>query len=148
MNGIVNDVVNGKGNETDLQFFDLTKCFDSMWLKETLNDVYDTGVKNDLLVLMYETNKKCKLAIKTPVGTTSREEIKEIVMQGGVLGSIECSLQMDALGKECVTNGENTYEYKKCLNVPPLGFVDDIAGASKCGQDSLELNIKTQEFLN
>ena len=68
-------------------------------------------------------------------------------MQGGVFGSLECSLQIDGLGKECEQNNKNTYEYKKCLNIPPLGFVDDVAGASKCGQDALELNIKTKEFM-
>ena len=109
MNGIVNDVINGKGKEIDLQFFDLTKCFDSMWLKETLNDMYDSGVQNDHLALLYETNKKCNLAIKSPVGITSREEVNEIVMQGGVFGSLQCSLQIDLLGKQCTQDGQNMY---------------------------------------
>ena len=58
MFGIVNDVINGKGDDTDIQMFDSSKCFDSLWLKETLNDVYDAGIRNNYLALLYEENKK------------------------------------------------------------------------------------------
>ena len=68
-------------------------------------------------------------------------------MQGGVFGSLECSLQVDLLGKDYVETGEHIFKYKNCLNIQPLGFVDDVAGASKCGQDSLIMNVKTEEFM-
>ena len=40
------------------------------------------------------------------------------------------------------TGKMHIYKYKNSLNIPPLSFVDDVAGASKCGQDSLVLNVK------
>ena len=47
VNGIINDVVNGEAEPTDLQIYDLSQCFDSMWLKETINDVYEANIKDD-----------------------------------------------------------------------------------------------------
>ena len=33
------------------------------------------------------------------------------------------------------------------LNLPPLSFINDCAGMSKCGRESIALNIKTEEFM-
>lgn len=165
VNGVVNEVINGKGEDTDLQIYDISKCFDSMWLKETLNDVYDTNIKNDKLALLYETNKKSEVAVKTPIGMTERNEMKEIIMQGGIFGGIFCALQMDILGKKNLQrdngNNENNenekedkklndkdiFKYRECLQIPPLGFIDDCAGFSRCGTGSLIMNVKTEETI-
>ena len=53
-------------------------------------------------------------------------------MQGGIFGGIECSLQNDSLGKECLETGKSTYKYKESLDIPPLGYVDVLAGMSEC----------------
>ena len=52
----------------DIQVFDIVKCFDKMWLKEVLNDLYDVNMKNDQLSLLYELNKKSRVAVKTSSG--------------------------------------------------------------------------------
>ena len=70
-----------------------------MWLEECINDLYDCGVQNPNLVLIYEANKKNKVAVMTPSGLTERENIKNIVIQGEVLGPIECSVKVDKFGK-------------------------------------------------
>ena len=51
--------------------FDVEKCFDALWLKETINDLYDTGLNNDKLPLLYLENAKCQLAVKTSQGGIS-----------------------------------------------------------------------------
>ena len=147
VNGLINDVVNGTAPETNLQIGDISQCFDSMWLKETLNDMYNAGINNDCLALLYETNKKCHISVKTPVGLTNRREINEVVMQGGIFGGLQCALQTDLLGKDCLETGEGTFQYKKSLHIPPLGYIDDYIGATKCDTDSIKLNVKTEETM-
>ena len=44
----------------DLHFMDLSKCFDVMWNKETMNDMYELGVQDDKLNLMSNLNEECK----------------------------------------------------------------------------------------
>ena len=155
MNGIITNVVNGKAKDVDIKIWDNSKMFDSMFFKETLNDLYDAGVEDDKVALWYESNKKCDIAIRTPYGLTPRKQINEVIMQGWVFGGLEASLQIDLLGKYCMQNGNNYFEnnekhgkpiylYKESLHLPPLSFVDDVAGFSECGStDSLILSIKT-----
>ena len=44
--------------------------FDSMSLEITISDIYDCGVKDDLLVLLYEANKNVKMSVSTCYGLT------------------------------------------------------------------------------
>ena len=78
----------------DIQFYDLSKCFDAMWNEETMNDIYDAGVKDDTfaLILMALMNEKCQVKVKTPVGDTDRFILNRIEMQGTVtaLSSVLC----------------------------------------------------------
>ena len=84
INGILNDVNKNKKNENiDILITDIRKCFDKMSYKETGNDLFDAGVKNDHFNLMANSNKKCQVAVKTPWGSlTERVELCEIEMQG------------------------------------------------------------------
>ena len=86
------------------------------------------------------------MSVVTPSGLTERATIKNIVMQGEVLGPIECSVTVDKFGKECLAEQKLLYYYKGLVGVPPLAMVDDLIGISKCGLDSIELNtfINTQ----
>ena len=52
--------------------------------------------------------------------------------------TVQCSVQMDQMGKECLATGLNLYKYKSCLDIPILAMIDDVAAASKCGVDSLD----------
>ena len=92
-------------------------------------------------------NKKCDISIKTPVGMTERKKIEEVVMQGGIFGGIQCSLQTDLVGKNSLETGENLYQYKNSVNVPSLAYLDDMAALSNCGIESLKMNIKTSELI-
>ena len=43
----------------DLHLMDLSKCFDIMWSNETMNDIYDLGVRDDKFVLISKMNEEC-----------------------------------------------------------------------------------------
>ena len=50
-----------------------------MWLEETVNGLYETGLNNDNLNVVYELNKNNKVAVVTPHGLTDRVDINRIV---------------------------------------------------------------------
>ena len=48
VNGVISDVLNNKTSKPiDMQIFDFKQCFDSLWLKECLNDVYEAGLNDE-----------------------------------------------------------------------------------------------------
>ena len=44
INGIINDVINGKAEPIDIEIIDYRQCFDSMWLSESINDLFESGI--------------------------------------------------------------------------------------------------------
>ena len=76
----------------------------------------------------------------TPNGLTRRESINNIVMQGEVLGPIECSVTVDTFGKECLNEEKYLYSYKGLVGIPPLAMVDDLACISTCGLETVQMN--------
>ena len=58
-------------------------------------------------------------------------------MQGTVITSLKCSVQIDTLAKECLNSGSGMFKYKGCLPIP---LVDDVLAVGWCGSDSLKLN--------
>ena len=109
-----------------------------------MNDFYDVAERNDKLVVMSEANRNVELSIKSAFGKTERKSLKEIEMQGSVMGPIKASVQIDSIGKDCIEKNVNLFKYKNLVDVPPLSFIDDILAFSKCGQPSVKLNC----FLN
>ena len=47
VNAVTNSVVNGQEDPIDIQVFDIEKCFDTLWLQECINDMFETGFNND-----------------------------------------------------------------------------------------------------
>ena len=137
--GVINYVIE-EGLDVDMTLYDLAKCFDSMWYRETMNDLWDAGVQDNKFALISKMNENCNIAVKTPVGITDRFQLKEIEMQGTKLSNIKCAVQIDTLGKECYANNEGLYLYKQCVSVPPLGMIDDLAFFSECGADTVKIN--------
>ena len=140
LNGIINDAINTKGKSIDVLIYDYRQCFDSLWLDEAINDLYEAGINDDKLALIYEANKVNRVAVKTPFGLTKRETVNKIVLQGEVFGPLQCSVQVDTFGKECVQENKFLYTYKEKVKVPPLSLVDDIACVAQSGLDSVEMN--------
>ena len=67
-----------------LTFYDIEKCFDSLWLEDCINSLWENGVQNDNLYLIYLLNKKASITVKTPLGNASPFVIKNFVKQGTV----------------------------------------------------------------
>ena len=53
-----------------------------------MNDLYEAGVTDDNLAVIYQANKEIDVAVKTPTGLTIRKKIKKIILQGDVFGPI------------------------------------------------------------
>ena len=145
LNGVLNEALQNKDKNIDIQIMDIEKCFDKMNYKETANDLWTAGVQDDKFLLMTKSNERCQVAVKTPWGSISqRVEMKEIEMQGTVPAPLKCSVQLDSLGKECLETGEGVYQYKECVNIPPLLMLDDAIAISECGPDSIKVNALIQ----
>ena len=82
INSIIHDVLSSNNKvPIDIQIMDYRQCFDAMWLKETMNDLFEAGVQDNQLAVLYEANKEIDVAIKTPGGLTDRVKVKEIILQ-------------------------------------------------------------------
>jgi hypothetical protein len=143
----MNDTVNGSKEEIDIAIYDVDKCFDSLWLEECINDIYDAGLQNDKLNLLYNMNQNAFVAIKTPYGITDRIVMKKIVMQGSLLGSLLCTATLDKLGKQKYASEELLFKYKGKVGVPALEMVDDILDIQKCGGDAIKANAIVNSFI-
>ena len=110
------------GKELWISFYDVEKCFDSLWLEDCINSLWNCGVQNDILYLIYLLNRNADIVVKTPFGDTEAFTIPDLVKQGTVFGPI---LNNCSLGK-IFDNGQN-YQYGE-VKISPLEFVDDIAG--------------------
>ena len=120
LNGIIHEVLKSKKMKPVLfQVYDYAQMFDSIDLELAINDIYDTGVNDDTLVLLHKANKDIQMAVKTPTGLTERQEVTNIVLQGDTWGSLLASVQVDSLYKECIKAGHH-YLYKDKL---PVGFL-------------------------
>ena len=133
--------------EIDIQFTDIKQCFDSVWLDEATNDLYNSGVRSRNLNLIYAGNKKTRMCVETHFGRSQRVQLNNVVMQGSVLGGIICSNQIAQLSNSMFKEGE-VYMYKNKIPIPPLAMVDDIAAISRCNSiEALACNVKTDTFI-
>ena len=109
-----------------VQFYDYCQMFDSINLQEAISDIYDAGLNNDTLGLIYKSNCEVSMAVKTPHGLTDRQVIKDTVLQGDKFGSLLASVQVETIGQECMKAGYN-YFYK---NLYSLFRLQDLLGQS------------------
>ena len=131
----------------DIQVFDIEKCFDALWVEECINDIYEAGLDNDKLVLLYLENQNANIAVKTSSGKSTRVNIRNIIMQGTVWGSLLCTATMDKLGQLAYTNDNLAYKYKGVVKTPSLGMVDDVLSVQKCSDDALKANAVINAFV-
>ena len=149
INSIIHDVLSSKKKKpVVLQIYDYAQMFDSINLKQAISDVYETGLKDDNLSLVYKANSEIFMAVNTPDGLSERQTLKNIVLQGDTWGSILASVQVDTIGQECSKSGYG-YEYKDVLPVSLLGLVDDTIGVTEVGYKAQMMNafinVKTAE---
>ena len=147
INGVINDIIHSKNSSNiDIQIYDIAKCFDKLEYVNTAADLYSAGVQDDKFVTIANSNKNCKVAIKTPWGTkTQRTNITNTEMQGTVMAGLKCSVSIDMIGKECLQNIHPLlYTYKNTTSIPPLSLIDDIIAVSTCSPQSVLTNATIQ----
>ena len=146
VHAVVKDVKDSK-SKVDINFTDIKQCFDSIWLDEATNDLFDSGVTSRNLNLLYEGNRKTRMCVETHFGQSDRAELHKVVMQGSVPGGMICSNQLSKLCNNLHKEGD-VYMYKGRVPIPPLAMVDDIASIAKCNStESLKTSIKTDTFI-
>ena len=74
----------------DLAVLDYRQCFDTMSVDITTNDMYEVGVYNDDLNLIYEGDRKSKIAVK-------RVDLNKVVAQGEINSPLKCSITVDSI---------------------------------------------------
>ena len=131
----------------DILFTDIKQCFDSIWLDEATNDLYDSGVVSRNLNLLYEGNSKTRMCVETNIGKSERVELNKVVMQGSVPGGLICSNQLSKICNKLYSEG-NVYMYRGQIPIPPLAMVDDVVAVNECNStDALACNIKIDTFV-
>ena len=147
INAITNSVKKGSANPIDIHLYDVETCFDSLWLQECINDVYEAGLQNDKLPLLFLENANAKVAVKTANGVSKRTDIKNIIMQGSVWGGLLCTSTIDKLGQLAYENEQLLYWYKGSVAVPPISMVDDILAVQECSNKSVQMNSVINSFI-
>ena len=68
--------------------------FSTSQLEDCINSLWENGVQDDTVYLIYLLNSKSSVTVNTPFSRASVFELKHIVKQGTVLGPIlnDCSL--------------------------------------------------------
>eukprot|EP00111_Clytia_hemisphaerica_P015501 TCONS_00045769-protein len=101
---------------------DLEKCFDKLWLKDSIIELWKTGMNPKEIMLVYNMNKTCLITIDTPLGKTEEIEVKEIVRQGTIWGPTLCSITTDKVNNVA----ERVFSKYEEAEVEPMVYVDDI----------------------
>ena len=81
--------------KTYCYFTDAYKCFDKLWLKDCLVEMWRAGMREREIMLIYELNRKADIIIDTPVGITDSITVREIVKQGTVFGPKLCCISTE-----------------------------------------------------
>ena len=115
MNAISNSVINGQMPPIQISVTDVKKCFDKLWLQSTINALYEAGLTNHTLNILYAENKNAKVSIKINGKLTKRVPVRDVVMQGSVWGSMKCTTTMDKLNKTMLKEDNLRYHYKNYL---------------------------------
>ena len=106
-----------------LNFYDFRQCFDKLWLEDSIIALYKLGLNNELLTLIYKTNYKARITVKTPLGNSGSFTKTSLVKQGSVTASCLCS---SSTGEFCDENKDggvpigkytlSTLEYSHVMN--------------------------------
>ena len=147
LNAIINSINKGNEDPVDVQVYDVEKCFDSLWLHEVVNSLFEAGFQNDKLPLLFMENSIAQVAVKSSGGISNQVSISNIIMQGSVWGSMCCVALMDKLGQLVYSKPDLLFYYKGVVPTPPLQMVDDVLGIQHCSRKSTKLNGAINTFI-
>ena len=57
---VCNSVLNGE-EPIDINLYDIEKCFDTLWNEDVINSLYELGLRNDILNLIYLENRQSNI---------------------------------------------------------------------------------------
>ena len=136
---VINSVTNGTSKPIQVQVMDAEKCFDKLWLHACINALYEAGINNGYLNLLYIENKNENIAVKVNGKLSERINVRDVALQGSVWESLKCKTLMDQINKTALPDKTLQYQYKRDPNIPIaiLGMVDDTLGVSECGNQAI-----------
>ena len=116
VNGLIQDILSSvKMKPINVFVADFQLCFDGISLPLTSIiplDLYNSGVKDDKLSLLYDINKTNKVAVKTSLGLTERFVLQDNVLHGDIFVNILASNQIYKFGKQCLKDENHIYMYR------------------------------------
>ena len=113
------------GKKTYIVYGDAVKCFDKLWLKDSLVELFNAGYSPQDIQMIHLLNKNTEVTVVTPSGVTKKLHVGEIVKQGTVLGPNLCCVvtdQVNNIGEEQTGSIGNQ-------RIGILVFVDDVMSA-------------------
>ena len=122
---------------------DAKKCFDKLWLKDCLIEMYNLRYSPGIIRGLYEINKTSNIVVDKPVGKTSSIIVEEVVKQGTIFGPIVCCASTSKVNaiQEAVK-----YQYGKVEIGIPV-FMNDIAAVGTADNIKKEIqNCKRMEI--
>ena len=127
-------------------FYDIEKCFESLWLDDCIDALYENGIKDDILDLVFEMNQNAEILVKTPFGNTKPIFMENLVRQGTAMGPVLNNRSLDRVCHEGQSYQNSVSQLK------PFEFIDDIADASNClyeakGSNNITDRIQQQKKL-
>ena len=125
---ILSEVIRRKkkmGQKCYLMFGDAVKCFDKLWLKDSLVELYKAGCDIQDIQMIYKMNDGTVIEVETPSGMTEKLNVGEIVKQGTVLGPTLCCVTTDQINK--VGESQERNLGRELIGI--LVFVDDVMSA-------------------
>ena len=118
ISAISNSVVNDKFEPIQVQVTDIEKCFDKMRLQSCVNSLYEAGLRNDMLNLLYIENKNALIRVKTNNILSRRIPVKDVEIQGSVWAGLKCTAMMDTLNRTVMSDTSLQYYHKNNKNIP------------------------------
>ena len=114
LNGIIHETLSSKLNKpVTIQIYDFMQMFDSMKLEEAISDLYDSGMTDDTLSLLYDSNTNISVKVKTSYGLSAENKSSKLVLQGDTWGPLMASNQVDKFGKQLFEEDPDyVYKYK------------------------------------
>ena len=94
MNAVINQSKRLK-KKTNQYFADAYKCFDRLWLKDCLVELWKAGMREREIQTIYEMNRLAKIEIRTPNGITKEILVMDIVRQGTIFGPKLCCISTE-----------------------------------------------------
>jgi hypothetical protein len=146
---ITNSVRNAHYAPIQVQVMDAIKCFDKLWLQACINSLFEAGIDNEYLNLLYIENRNANIAVKINNQLSTRISVSDVVMQGSVWGSLKCTTTLDTMNKTAMSDKSLQYLYCDDPNIPigVLGMIDDTLAVTKCGKEAIRKNAFVNSYM-